>query len=576
MKSTQTCWKMISIALFITLLGCGMGGSAALAGDGNFAGSLVSGNGYKVFMPYLDGNPTITAISGRIQDSSGAPLARVPIVADTGQTTVTDENGNYQMAGLTAGSHTLIPSKDGYTFTPESRIVNPVSTMDTQNFIGAPQASCFEEIANGGFESTGIWYIPYTVWSAGYSTLQKHAGTRSMRTGIVSASDNRYSYSDFGQQIYIPTDAQTASFSFWAYPVTSEAANAPVPELPQGVGLHEAQMVGDVQYLLVLDVYGNILEKLLWTRQNTQTWTLYTLNLMAYKGSSIRLHYGVYNDGWNGITSMFVDDASLKICHNVSTYSITGRVTNASSQAISGVTISTNTGLSAMTGADGNFTFTGLVTGTYTLTPFKTSYTFTPASRTVSIPPVASGQNFTATLTAAACNEAFINGGFETNLGWELPLTVYPAGFSTAQHHSGSQSLRTGIVSSSDNQYSYSSGRQTVVVPSDTTTAPLRFWLYLMSGDTTSLAPLPEPLLDFATFETQQLAGDVQYVLVLDGSHIDTLLWQLSNSKVWTPYEFDLAGYKGHTIMVQFGTYNTGFGGVTAQYVDDASLQICK
>jgi bacillopeptidase F (M6 metalloprotease family) len=38
---------------------------------------------------------------------------------------------------------------------------------------------------------------------------------------------------------------------------------------------------------------------------------------------------------------------------------------------------------------------------------------------------------------------------------------------------------------------------------------------------------------------------------------------------------YDLTVYAGSTIKLQFGTYNDGFGGVTAMYVDDVSMQIC-
>ena len=41
--------------------------------------------------------------------------------------------------------------------------------------------------------------------------------------------------------------------------------------------------------------------------------------------------------------------------------------------------------------ASGNYTFSGLANGTYTVTPSKSGYTFTPTSRTVTI----SGANVT-------------------------------------------------------------------------------------------------------------------------------------------------------------------------------------
>jgi len=48
----------------------------------------------------------------------------------------------------------------------------------------------------------------------------------------------------------------------------------------------------------------------------------------------------------------------------------------------------------AVTDADGNYTLTGLPAGTYTLVPAKGGQVFSPPSRTVAVPPDASGQDF--------------------------------------------------------------------------------------------------------------------------------------------------------------------------------------
>lgn len=45
--------------------------------------------------------------------------------------------------------------------------------------------------------------------------------------------------------------------------------------------------------------------------------------------------------------------------------------------------------------------------------------------------------------------------------------------------------------------------------------------------------------------------------------------------KVWTSMSFDLSGYTGATIMLQWGTFNNGTGGITSMYVDDVILQVC-
>ncbi|NLG50582.1 MAG: peptidoglycan DD-metalloendopeptidase family protein [Chloroflexi bacterium] len=182
-------------------------------------------------------------------------------------------------------------------------------------------------------------------------------------------------------------------------------------------------------------------------------------------------------------------------------------------------------------------------------------------------------------LVPSGATERIVNGGFESNEGWQIPQTTYPAAYGTAITHTGQRAMLTGITDATRNTYSYSSAQQTIHIPADATSATLRAWLYPVSDDpaTTALAqPMrvgggPEALSS-AIASTQ----DTQYVLVLDanGVWIDTLLWQCTNSRQWALHVFDLSKYAGQVITLRFGTYNSGTGGVTALYVDDVSVEL--
>lgn len=202
-------------------------------------------------------------------------------------------------------------------------------------------------------------------------------------------------------------------------------------------------------------------------------------------------------------------------------------------------------------------TATLVTTGTATATPTNTG---TP----------------TKTATPPSCSDLIINGGFEKDKAWELPITVYTAGYSSDRSHTGDRSLRTGIVDSADNVFSYSSGRQLVNIPEDSSSAKLKFWRYAISGETSSI--LSPGIPTGRLFETSGLSSnDLQYVIIVDANDnwIGTLLWQLSNSRTWINEQFDLLDYAGESIKVQFGTFNNGTDGVTSMYVDDVSLQVC-
>jgi hypothetical protein len=77
-------------------------------------------------------------------------------------------------------------------------------------------------------------------------------------------------------------------------------------------------------------------------------------------------------------------------------YSISGRVTTSQGAGVAGVTVSAGGGASAVTAANGVYTITNLITGTYTLVPSKSGYIFSPPSRVVTVPPNKTGADFTA------------------------------------------------------------------------------------------------------------------------------------------------------------------------------------
>lgn len=70
-----------------------------------------------------DQNVPPPSILGRVADNTGAPISAVTISDGAGHTASTDNNGNYAISGLVAGTYTLQAAKDGYTFSPATRNV---------------------------------------------------------------------------------------------------------------------------------------------------------------------------------------------------------------------------------------------------------------------------------------------------------------------------------------------------------------------------------------------------------------------------------------------------------------------
>ena len=147
-----------------------------------------------------------------------------------------------------------------------------------------------------------------------------------------------------------------------------------------------------------------------------------------------------------------------------------------------------------------------------------------------------------------------INSSFETNEAWQILQTAYPAGYSTAQAHTGVRSMRLGIPSG-DNLYSWSSCQQTIRMPSGLRQAELSFYYF--------------PMMDAP-------GGDWLYFCVLDASTETTLQcdsWIAANGS-WQQRTFSLLGYSGLAIKIHFTVKNDGGGGLSSVYLDDVNLWV--
>lgn len=88
--------------------------------------------------------------------------------------------------------------------------------------------------------------------------------------------------------------------------------------------------------------------------------------------------------------------------NNTSTYSISGTITSAGS-ALQGVTVTLGSSTTTTTDASGNYSFTGLTNGDYTITPSKADYTFIPTNRIQTVSNANTAPvNFAATVASVA------------------------------------------------------------------------------------------------------------------------------------------------------------------------------
>lgn len=195
------------------------------------------------------------------------------------------------------------------------RAFNDHGNSDWSDWACTTTPSCAEGIANGGFEDDGDWELVSTPYPAGYTTATVHSGNRAMRAGIVEPADNLYSHSIAQQTVTIPAGVVSATLRFWLYPVTGEApAQLTVPSRPLAATIEEATLASDRQYVIVLNEYDQWIRTLIWQRTNDQQWTSHQFDMGVHAGKTIKLQFGVYNDGWDSVTGLYVDDVSLELC----------------------------------------------------------------------------------------------------------------------------------------------------------------------------------------------------------------------------------------------------------------------
>ncbi len=171
-----------------------------------------------------------------------------------------------------------------------------------------------------------------------------------------------------------------------------------------------------------------------------------------------------------------------------STYTISGTIT-LSGSGLSGVTVTAGTA-SATTSSTGAYTLAGLANGTYTVTPSKSGYTFSPTSASETINGAnLTGVNFTATAssggTVTLLSDGFENGGWSsaqvsgTAGAWTAPTSgTYPSVSPHGGTHLGDFNSYTS-ASGSETRYYRGAG---FAVPSNTTSMTLTFWMYHDTG----------------------------------------------------------------------------------------------
>ncbi|HPR63624.1 MAG TPA: pre-peptidase C-terminal domain-containing protein [Thermoanaerobaculia bacterium] len=396
---------------------------------------------------YAAGSFTITAtvttpsetysISGTV---SGAITSGVTmtLTGAASATTTTASGGTYTFSSLSNGTYTVTPSASGYTFTPSSLSVTINGANQTgKNFTSVSSGGGGDPVLqNGvGYNDTMTASTRQAGWN--YYTFTTASGDSSL--GVVLSNLTK------DLDLYVKQGAKPTSSSYDCRPytsgTTSETCNFASPtagtwyvgvnnwdtgtSMPFRVTATWTTSGGGDTTAPTTSITSSQCGTTITTSSTTFTWTgsdnvtptgslVYSYRIDSGSWSSFGSATSKSYTGLSNASHTFEvkardaagnEDATPATCTvtvNVpqTTYSISGTVSGA---VASGVTITLSGAASNTTTTDtsGNYSFSGLSNGSYTVTPSRSGYTFSPTSRSVTISGAnQTGQNFTSSVVS--------------------------------------------------------------------------------------------------------------------------------------------------------------------------------
>jgi hypothetical protein len=371
------------------------------------------------------------SVSGTVTGASGVTMN---LTGDKTSTTTTATDGTYSFTGLPVGNYTVTPVKTGYTFDPLSQGGHLTASQTGVNFAATANTGLTYSIS-GAVSGAVLAGVTITLSGDANAVTVTNASGNYSFPGIalngnytVTPSLAGYTFSPTGTGVIVSgADSTGNNFTATANTATTYSISGAVN--------------GDAVAGVTITLSGSTIGTAITTTGASGTYSFpgllpgsYTVtpSLTGYTFTApISITLSANSTG-NNFTST-----------NVSAiYSISGTVTGAS-----GVTINL-TGAATASTTGGSFSFTGLANGTYTVTPVKTGYKFSPASSSVTIAGGnITGTDFSATSTTAATYSIYGTVSGEVKSGVTITLSGTGSG-TTTTNSSGNYSF-SGLVAGS-------------------------------------------------------------------------------------------------------------------------------
>jgi len=331
-------------------------------GSSAFPNSTYNSDNYWVDVVFSPSNATYS-LSGTVSGPGGSG-ATVKLTGAATASTTADSNGNFTFTGLANGSYTVTPSKTGFTYTPASQAV----TVSNANVTGVSFSTVSYSLSGNVSGPGGSGATVTLTGTASASTTADTSGNYSF-TGLVNGS-------------YTVTPSKTG-FTFTPASTTTSISSANLTGVNFATVTYtiSGTVTGPGASGATITLTGSATGST--TTNSSGSYTLTGVAPGSYTVTPTLSGYG-FTPSSQAVTVTNANVSAVNFSTAVATYTLSGTISGVGGPGAT-VTLSGTSAGSATADNAGNFSFTGLTNGSYTLTPSNTGYTFSPASQPATI-----------------------------------------------------------------------------------------------------------------------------------------------------------------------------------------------
>ncbi|PKK92127.1 MAG: hypothetical protein CVV64_01535 [Candidatus Wallbacteria bacterium HGW-Wallbacteria-1] len=329
-------------------------------------------------------------VSGKITGATGEGVQGVDLAVGSVHA-VTDSSGAFTLFNLRAGSHTLIPSLAGFTFTPENRAITLGPSQGGADF------SAVRVTPPARRSLGGIVYFSFgSMEGVGGVIISANPGSLVTVTG----ADGRYLFTDMAEGTYTVTpvhgsltflpqtktvtlDSDRLGENFTADVVIQTYSVAGHAYLQAGGGLQGVTME-------LTDQSGLSLSTL---TDSGGFWKIEGLKAGSYRVAPVKPQWE-FNPGYADITDLNTDRTGVDFTGSQPYYEIQGYLRDGTGTGVSGVSVEIVGKGVYLTDGIGKFRAVNILPGTYQIIPRATDKSFTPSTMSVKLGPSRTDANF--------------------------------------------------------------------------------------------------------------------------------------------------------------------------------------